>query len=286
MITELQAAKRREHLGSSDIAVMLGIDPFGKTPYDLVLEKRGELLPQPANEAMTRGNLLEDSILTYCEQELGKRLTKVGIERRVKDLPILVHADAKVAESGLPVDAKSSSSGMLWGDPGTSDVPDYVFVQAQTHMLAFEADLCYIPALLVKGGFKFALYTVKREESVINMIIERAQQFWQDYIVDKQTPPGTGSIEMLKRRRPSLGKIINCPDELEEKVFRYNELSKLAAEQSEVVERLKAEIMTAMGDAEIMQCPGGHFSRKIIANKGYTRTVAPYEYVRFGWSKH
>ncbi|HRR40229.1 MAG TPA: YqaJ viral recombinase family protein [Syntrophales bacterium] len=73
-ITETQREARRKHLGSSDVAAILGVDPF-KNAYDVWLEKTGKVDSSDiSSEAAEIGNALETGILNLAERRLGKIL--------------------------------------------------------------------------------------------------------------------------------------------------------------------------------------------------------------------
>ena len=67
-LTEVQRAARRHHLGSSDAAAILGLDPWrnaGDVYWSKVLDTADE-----ESTAMRAGNLLEGAICQFAAQEL------------------------------------------------------------------------------------------------------------------------------------------------------------------------------------------------------------------------
>ena len=63
-------ADRRQGIGGSDAAAVLGVSPY-KTRYMLWAEKRGLVPPAPPNPAMTRGTALEPVARAAYEREVG-----------------------------------------------------------------------------------------------------------------------------------------------------------------------------------------------------------------------
>lgn len=56
MITDKQREQRRRYIGGSDMAAILGVDPW-KTQVDLWLEKTGRLVDEPlTSKAAELGN--------------------------------------------------------------------------------------------------------------------------------------------------------------------------------------------------------------------------------------
>ena len=61
---------RRKGIGSSEVATILGLNPFD-TPYLLWRRKRGELAEEPESEAMLMGHMLEDVVAKRWQRETG-----------------------------------------------------------------------------------------------------------------------------------------------------------------------------------------------------------------------
>jgi putative phage-type endonuclease len=151
-ITETQRERRSKHIGSSDVAPIMGASRWA-TAYDVWLEKTGKLVEKSdENQAMTAGNMFESGVLQWAEEHLGK-MTRNQYRSEPKAY-LGCNIDAIVDADGVPVDAKTGGLfGPLaddWGDEGTDQVPDEVILQAHAHMIVVDAVLCHIPAFL--GG--------------------------------------------------------------------------------------------------------------------------------------
>jgi len=70
MITEEQLKQRENHVGSSDMAAIMGVDPW-RSSADVWFEKTGKLKEQAETEAMYLGNKLEGGVLDFAEEKLG-----------------------------------------------------------------------------------------------------------------------------------------------------------------------------------------------------------------------
>ncbi|MEM1209243.1 MAG: YqaJ viral recombinase family protein [Planctomycetota bacterium] len=219
-ITEKQRARRRQHLGSSDVAAILGVHPY-KSAADVYLDKTAdfdETTDEAESPAMRIGSAVEDGVLAMAEQELGQ--IRRNQYRARPDLHLGANIDGIVVRTGDPVEAKTA--GLLnpfaplddWGkDTSTELVPDHVAVQAHVHILCLgqpnapASDLpsvCYVPALI--GGRGFGLYRVTLSVELVRMIEDRAADWWTRHVV-AATPPeidpaGAGRVlETLKRVR-------------------------------------------------------------------------------------
>lgn len=253
-ITEKQRELRRNHLGSSDVAALFGLDPW-KTAYDVWLEKTGKLADNgEAGEAAEAGNYFEDGVLTWAARELGK-ITRNQYRSR-PDLYLGSHIDAIVDDTQLTVESKTGGLfGPLpepWGEPGTDDVPSRVIVQCNVHMMCagFRANqktrLCHVPTFL--GGRGFGMFHVPHNDELCEMIAYKAAEFWEEYVEPVKPPPGVlPMLDTIKRVIRVPKKTIGVKPEL---LCMYDTATNAAKEAKERAERAKCQLLAALGDAE------------------------------------
>src|SRR5947209_6843419 len=74
-IRELWLAERRRGLGGSDAAPACGMSPW-KTPFELYLDKTGQLPPEKMTEAMKLGVHFEAALADLYSAETGRSLFK------------------------------------------------------------------------------------------------------------------------------------------------------------------------------------------------------------------
>jgi putative phage-type endonuclease len=231
-ITTEQKAARQKHLGSSDIAAVLGVNPWSSA-YEVWLEKTGRYDGDDGNAATTAGNDLEPVVLSWAEDQLG-RLDQHQCQVDVKGAPIRCHIDALLAESGEPVEAKTS--GIVgpvagnWGDGGDA-VPDYVLTQCMAHLMATGKELCYVPALL--GGRGYCMYEVPRSARLCDWIGEQATKFWDSHVLADVPPPDSKpALEILKKARRQPGRVAQVQPDIGER-YRQARQARLDAEKVE-----------------------------------------------------
>lgn len=247
-ITPKQIEARRKHIGSSDVAAILGVDPW-KNSYDVWLDKTGRLEDREPNDAMKAGSRLERSVLAFAHEHLGAL-----VRNQYRSMPeafLGANIDALVKADGTPVEAKTSgiTSGYAsdeWGEPGTDQCPKHVIVQAHCHMLVTDADHCHVPALL--GGRGFNMYLVERDRGLCEIIVEFCRDFWLQN-VQADTPPENvvPSLDLLKRVRREPASCVPISGDLVADWLAKKELSRQAAESAE---QSAAALLAAMGDAE------------------------------------
>lgn len=246
-LTQHQIERRKKYVTSTDVAAILGVSPY-KSAYDVWLDKRGMVDPQPSNDAMELGTLLEPALLQHAENELG-RITRNQF--RVKpDFYLAATCDAIENATGRPVEAKTA--GLLgplvgqWGDTGTDHVPDAYLVQAHVQMIVTDTDLCHLFAFL--GGLGIRHYVIPKVEKLAAKIAGASVDFWTRCVEGGQEPGDSkADLEVLKRVRRVTDKVGEAPAEL---IQAYEAICDALRTAELEKEALQAAILTKMGDAE------------------------------------
>ena len=91
---------RKSGIGGSDIGAILGLSPF-KTPLDVYLDKIGQDDPQPMNEAMYFGTIMEGIVADEYARRNNRRVQRVNsILRHVDKDWMLANIDRAVVAEG------------------------------------------------------------------------------------------------------------------------------------------------------------------------------------------
>jgi putative phage-type endonuclease len=277
-ITTEQRLARRQYIGSSDIAAILGLSPW-RSAADVYISKTQEL-DDKTNDAMDAGNRLESVVLDWAQQQIGQPFERDVM--RVYD-PMAANFDG-ISPGDLPepfvVESKTTGiTGIadaaydLQFDDDTG-LPDHVIVQA-THQLFVagpEYRIAWVPVLI--GGYGFKLYRLARNDGLVDAIVEAAQTFMAHH-VRLGIPPANSkpSLEILKRIRRVPSKTVPVADEIVDR-WIVMRAARLQAEKDEA--EAQAEVLAAMGDAEAATFGKGTITYLLSQRKGYT--VAPSEY--------
>jgi len=258
MITVKQKEQRKNHIGGSDIAAILGLSPFANA-YDIWLQKTGKLeTTDEPTDAMAVGNFLEKGVLDYAESKLGPLKRNQYRSAKHTGLPLAVNCDAIVLETGAPVEAKTSQLFFpygqgLWGEPGTDAVPPATVVQCHAQMICVDCDYCNVAALV--GGKGLLMYIVSRDAEIESIIRQTIKKFWEKNVLADIPPedimPSMHSLKRIKREPKS---IVDVPKDLVEKWLETKE-----AEAKAKKARIKAqvELLTYLGKAEAGRYDGG-----------------------------
>lgn len=187
-ITPKQRELRKKSIGSSDAAVVLGLDKY-RNRYDLWLEKTGRTEGFSGNASTERGEFLEDGILRWAASKLGKvvKPSNSFVYTTSNGVVLRAHVDGqleKYARGSTIVEAKNMVNSDDWGNDDTDEIPMSVFVQVQHQMLCAEASDAWVIRL---GTHGFSKHPIEADVDVQRAIIEQSDHFWK--FVESDTPP-------------------------------------------------------------------------------------------------
>ena len=217
-LTTQQKELRKTGLGGSDAAAALGISPW-VSRYQLWREKTG--LDKPADlskvEAVEMGSLLEDAVATkFIRAHANLRLQRVNGTLRSVEFPwMLAHIDRAIVNptisrkvvwnrdrGRLTTDAifEAKTAGHFaaddWGEEGTDEIPLHYLAQTTHYLIVTGASVCFVGVLI--GGQKYREYIVRRDPTLIEMVVEGEREFWR--MVDERVEPDAVTAEDVKRK--------------------------------------------------------------------------------------
>jgi hypothetical protein len=242
-------------------------------------------MDQPQSAAMDLGNRLEAAVLDYAEEQLGP--LERNVEVMSPDLPFMgSNLDARVIETQNPVEAKTygilwAGKADQWGDDGSSEVPDYIAVQAYAQMFCAQKDVCFVPALI--GGRGLSMFTILRDEETMGLIIERCQDFWLKNVMTN-TPPDESapSLDVVKRIQREPGEIVTLADEL---VEAWIEAKAQFSVAEKAKEEAQAKVLAALGSCEDGRCALGNVTYHSQNRAGFTVAATSFRVLRLSKPK-
>jgi putative phage-type endonuclease len=282
---------RRHFVGGSDIAKIINVSPWGDA-FRCYLEKTGALPPNvEETRSQRRGRLFEGPIADMYVEDHGATVQDGGVVHFPDAL--IEHIPASVARAQIdrfehagnlfvPLEIKSTLhyARAAWGESGTDDVPTYYATQVHWQIAATAAPFGRLVALI---GDDLRVYTIQRDERVIEYLVDRVAEFWRR--IELRDPPSPTydherMLETLRILYPNVD-----PDALvyakpEHEAWRVvledAAAQRLAYEKVEAT--AKAHLLHAMGNAAAMRFNDGReLRRSIIRRGGYT--VEPTEYI-------
>ena len=239
--------ERTKGIGGSDVATILGLNPY-KTPLQLWEEKTGRSSGSAAVESAYWGTVLEGVVAKEFSQRTGMKVQKVNymlstgengwmrgnIDRAVVNPAIAgrvsVLKQEKVEECGrllstdIGLECKTASVYMSehWGDSQEAEIlngkvvtehkiPLYYETQIQWYMAVTGIKTFYVAVLI--GGQDFRLYEVKRDQEVIDAIVSKCKDFWENNVL-KDVTPAPINVDDIKKQAIDIGELRNLKEQI------------------------------------------------------------------------
>lgn len=201
---------RRSGIGGSDMPSILGICPFGGTPFGVWQAKVHGACDKEPTPDMQRGNLLEPIIRDLYQLETGYEVQIPGIQRHLHETWAIASLDGLILpgpdENGLPrppgvLEIKAPKARKFYAleDEG---VPAHYQVQIQhylgvtglqwAHFCAWNAD-----------AFRLLIVPVQRDDDLIRLIWDKARNFWERHVLTRIPPTDAHQAELVSL--PPLG---------------------------------------------------------------------------------
>lgn len=193
---------RRTGIGGSDIAKIVGQSRWGGA-MDVFLEKIGQSAPLVETEAMHWGITLEDAVAKEYAHRTGRKVRRSNQTIRHEDFDWrMAHIDRKVVTlaseptRGLECKTAGSFASADFGEPGTDQVPPDYALQCMWYLGVTGWDVWDLAVLI--GGNTFRIYTIQRDDELIELLWTAADSFWENNVLAKE-PPAVDGSESTKR---------------------------------------------------------------------------------------
>ncbi|MBA7578609.1 hypothetical protein ES708_20474 [subsurface metagenome] len=285
---------RQTGIGGSDIASVCGINQW-KSPLALWHEKTEKIKDdEEENLPAELGIYLEPFMKRRFESWIKK---EEGIDIVVASVPyILQHKENPIALANLDgvllhpdklaciTEYKTTSEHFYrqWQD---ENLPDNYYLQVQWYLYVTGLEYCYLSFLI--GNRKFDVLVIERNEEVIKEIVEKADYFWNTFVIPKVAPAPSGDIsssEALKSMYPKEeeGKAIDLSGDgdIEHNFVKIDFVSEQIRGMKEELEVNKQAIKAKMGDAEILICGEKKASWKEVEKKEYIVKASKFRMFR------
>lgn len=188
-VVELDDGRKLPGIGSSDIAGILGHNPW-KSPREVwAAIRRGLDLEEIDSPDIKRGTFGEPLAAEEYVRRTGRSIRRLPT-RRHKLYPFLIASPDRMITSeettgGLEIKAPRSSTFRRWSSTG---VPAYVLLQAQWQaaVSGWEWGSIFAFSLDDWDGIEF---DYRLDADLGSAMVERAVDFWNSYVVPDLEPP-------------------------------------------------------------------------------------------------
>ncbi len=250
MITQQQRIERTEHIGSSDVAAIMGYSPFAG-PAEIWASKTMEI-EDKTNAAMRRGISLEPLILRQAENELGKPIIPDQRFISADDPLFAANLDGWIIDGKIIIEAKSTGTWDGWGDDGSEVVPEAYYLQVQHQMFCAESPVAQIWAAVPNmrtAEFETRQFIIPRNNDVITAIKNTCREFWDNYVATKTPPPSEPKrVEFWSTVKRVDGESMEIPPAIYAEYCAATIFKRQAEARADAA---KAKVLLAMGTASI-----------------------------------
>lgn len=252
---------RRQGIGASEIAAILGISPHD-SPFSLWYRKLHgwEIADTPEMEA---GRRAEPMIADwFADQHPERKVVECGLfasDERPWQIATPDRWHFKTTPNGFGLgdirvlECKLAYDWDGWGEPGTDEIPVHFEAQVQWQMDVMGCDIGHVAAF---SHMHFREYVVRRSERTLRMMRERGERFWQS-LQDGEPPelddhPATLSI--IRQMNPD---IVDRKQEVPEKIVaNWLRAKRMLRKAERLASKYSAQMRAHMGDAQHAVCRG------------------------------
>lgn len=243
---------RRHGIGGSDAAVVCGISRY-KSPFELWLDKTGQLPEQEAGEPAYWGTLLEPVVRNEFQKRTGIEVTAPKQLLQSEEHPfMLANLDGicEHPELGTCVfEAKTASA--YKASEWENAIPDEYMLQIQHYMAVTGYKGAYIAVLI--GGNSFKWKFVERDEELISMLIRLESDFW-GHVQNNTPPPIDGSEATAKFLADKFAEcnsgVTTLPDSAADIIAQYDTVSAKLDELTEQKRLAENQLKEMLGNNE------------------------------------
>ena len=260
---------RAKRIGGSDIGAIIGVNPY-KSIVDVYVDKT-EGSNFKGNELTHWGHMLEGTIL--------KEFSNKHKELIVYEVPYSVVNDFLIANlDGALKDKETGDYGVLeikttslWNKKDWEDdvIPQYYYAQVQHYLMLTGYKFAYIAVLI--GGQQYKEFKIERSEEDINLIRNKATEFYQENLLKKIPPMPDGSdayMNYLKKKALDIenDEVKELP-EFEEIAIRIKELARQKKLIEDEDKLLKEKILHKMIEEKTLKAVAGKHKFNINERK-------------------
>jgi len=194
---------RKNGIGGSDAGAICGLNPYA-SPMSVYYDKTQVEIEDYDNEAMRQGRDLEDYVAKRFTEETGKKVRRSNVMYWSEAHPFMyANVDRLIVgeDAGLECKTASPYSEDKWKD---GKIPEHYQIQCHHYMAVTGASVWYLAVVIL--GREFKLYEIKRDETLINDLIQIEKNFWNQHVSKGLMPEPDGSQicdEIIRKYYPT-----------------------------------------------------------------------------------
>ena len=288
-------AYRRQGIGGSDVAAVLGVSPF-TTARDLYYDKLNIVNANNDDDNWVQkeiGHLLEDLVAEIFHVKTGYRIFQIKKMFRhpihkymLADVDYFVELpDGTIAI--LEIKTTNRNAIDKWWDGDIPIVPLYYSLQGRQYMAVLNLNRVYYCCLYGNNENEIIIRHIDRDLEYESEMIALEECFWLDHVLTKNPPPYTeNGDQIIESARRHFGAADpNLPDislslQHSVQIARYLELqrakSALDSQSNEIgteMQRIKGIIISEMGKSCRASCDVSGIPYEVTFKPSYKRSI-------------
>lgn len=281
-------ACRRQGIGGSDVAGIMGISPF-RTARDIYYDKLNiaSVEEEPENwVALEVGNLLEDLVAEIFHKKSGLEIFQVKKMFRhplysfmLADVDYFVRLpDGETAI--LEIKTTNYNATDAWWQDGREAVPPYYEAQGRHYMAVMDADRVFFCCLYGNTEDESIIREIRRDMAYEQEMVYLEQYFWENHVLAKNPPPYTedsaqilGSVQRYCGPADTGAPVLELGADMTETLMYYLRLQeekkkaeKRSGELERELQRAKAILIAEMGTSCTAECRRDGFYYTVTYN--------------------
>lgn len=240
-------AARREGIGASEIAAVLGLSPW-ESPFSLYHRKANGWEMSDA-EHLEAGRRAEEMIALWFRDRMDTGIRPAGLYQNADRpwqlaTPDRLVLDEATGEVVATLECKHPYSWDGFGDDGTDDIPVYYRAQKLWQLDTLGLDVGYLAAYT---QHRLRIYAIRRDERDLAMMREAGRRFMARLAAGDvpDLDDHTATVTTLKKLHPSVEDVeVEVSLDLAE---GYRRARALRARTESLVDRFEARVRAAIG---------------------------------------
>ena len=262
---------RRNGIGGSDASVVMGKNPW-RSIQQLWEDKTGKTQVQEnSNEYTYWGNVMEGIIRKEFMNRTGLKVRQKHAMIFHEEYPYLfADVDGIVTdERGEKCIFEAKTASQYKADQWENGVPEEYVLQVQHYLAVCGMNKAYIAALI--GGNKFVFTTIYRDDSLIEELIAKEKEFWEECVLTG-TEPVVDDSEATKeylntKYSNSVASTIQLNVDMKKVIAEYQDVDSKVKELEKKKTGLANQIKAVMGAYETGELDGIVVSWKKISRE-------------------
>lgn len=249
---------RKRYIGGSDVAAILGLDPYGKTPYTTYLAKIGEAPAEMDADKklfLIRRKRWEGPVIEMLREDFGGTIVRVSTDadpNRYIDAEhdfMAAEIDFEWAEGDGPigngeiktVSPRAFGERFGWGEEGTDEVPIHYAAQVMHGLGVTGRQACIVAAMI--GLDSMIFYRIERDDDLISDIRAKLKRFWFEHVIPRRPPEPIVIEDQIKMMLRQKGHPVQLTDEQLSMLKRIREIGHSIRRLEEEDEEIKFQLL-------------------------------------------